>query len=93
MKTVNLIDARDGAADGHVREREAEALAVRDACLGWLPLGGLLARLADPIVRAWMKRAGTAYAGAIDIASPRSRSSSISSEPAVLANKRNKRNK
>ncbi|WP_428681133.1 hypothetical protein [Reyranella sp.] len=42
-------------------------MAVRDACLGWLPLGGLLARLADPIVRAWMKRAGTAYAAEIDI--------------------------
>lgn len=66
MKAVTLIDARDGAADGHVREREAEALAVRDACLGWLPLGGLLARIADPFVRAWMKRAGTAYAAEID---------------------------
>jgi len=66
MKTVNLIDARDGAADGHVREREAEALAVRDACLGWLPLGGVLARIADPIVRAWMMRAGTVYAVEID---------------------------
>ena len=67
MKPVNLIDALDGAADGHVRQREAAALAVRDACLGWLPLGGLLARLADPIVRAWMKRAGTAYAAEIEI--------------------------
>ena len=66
MKSVVFIDAVDGAADSHLRQREAEALAVRDACLGWLPLGGVLARLADPIVRAWMKRAGTAYAAEID---------------------------
>jgi hypothetical protein len=66
MKAVSLIDVRDGAPDGHLRQRESEALAVRDACLGWLPLGGLLARIADPIVRAWMQRAGTVYAAEID---------------------------
>jgi hypothetical protein len=36
--------------------RPGPALAVRDACLGWLPLGGLLARLGDPVVRRWMRR-------------------------------------
>lgn len=61
-----LVDVRDAASDAHLRQRESEALAVRDACLVWLPLGGLLARLADPIVRGWMKRAGTAYAAEID---------------------------
>jgi len=66
MKSITLVDVRDGAPEGHLRQREAEARAVRDACLGWLPLGGLLARLADPIVRASMKRAGTAYAAEID---------------------------
>ncbi|WP_422015174.1 hypothetical protein [Reyranella sp.] len=64
---MKLIDVADGAASGHVRRREAEALAVRDACLGWLPFGGVLARLADPIVRAWMRRAGTPYAAEIDV--------------------------
>ena len=66
MKSIVLIDVRDGAPDGHLRQRESEALAVRDARLGWLPLGGLLARIADPIVRAWMNRAGTVYAAEID---------------------------
>ena len=66
MKSIMLVDVRDAASDAHLGQRESEALAVRDACLGWLPLGGLLARLADPIVRAWMKRAGTAYAAEID---------------------------
>lgn len=42
------------------------ALAVRQACLGWLPLGGLLARLADPLVRHWMRRSGTPYLEEID---------------------------
>jgi hypothetical protein len=66
MEFVPLIDGLEGAAADSVRGREANALAVREACLGWLPLGGLLARLADPIVRGWMKRAGTAYADEID---------------------------
>lgn len=66
MKPITLVDVRDGAPDAHLRHRESEALEVRDACLGWLPLGGLLARIADPIVRAWMKRAGTLYATEID---------------------------
>ncbi|HYD06429.1 MAG TPA: hypothetical protein VEC60_11930, partial [Reyranella sp.] len=44
--------------------RVEQALAVRDACLGWLPFGGLLARLGDPVVKRWMRR--TPYAGEID---------------------------
>lgn len=45
--------------------RPGPALAVRDACLGWLPFGGLLARLGDPIVRRWMRRSSP-YAGEIE---------------------------
>ena len=45
--------------------RPGPALAVRDTCLGWLPFGGLLARLGDPIVRRWMQRISP-YAGEID---------------------------
>src|SRR6185312_732644 len=40
--------------------RPGPALAVRDACIGWLPFGGLLARLGDPVVRRWMRRTGLA---------------------------------
>ena len=46
--------------------RPEPALAVRDACLGWLPFGSLLARLGDPIVRRWMQRTGSPYVGDID---------------------------
>jgi hypothetical protein len=45
--------------------RPGPALAVRDACLGWLPGGGLLARLGDPVVRRWMRRASS-YATEIE---------------------------
>jgi len=46
--------------------RPGPARAVRDACIGWLPLGGLLARLGDPIVRRWMRRTGSPYADEIE---------------------------
>lgn len=62
VSVVPLIDPSGMAA---VTSRE-RALAVREACLGWLPLGGLLARLADPVVRRWMRRSGTPYLGEID---------------------------
>jgi hypothetical protein len=41
------------------------ALAVRDACLGWLPFGNALARLGDPVVERWMRRVSP-YASEID---------------------------
>jgi hypothetical protein len=41
------------------------ALAVRDACLGWLPFGNALARLGDPVVKRWMRRVSP-YAAEID---------------------------
>jgi hypothetical protein len=58
LKPIPFVEA--GAPD---RQR---ALAVRDACLGWLPCGGLLARLGDPIVKRWMRRAGSPYVDEIE---------------------------
>lgn len=46
--------------------RPGPALAVRDACIGWLPCGGLLARLGDPVVKHWMRRTGSPYADEIE---------------------------
>ena len=54
LKPVPLLEAGDLSID--------RALAVRDACLGWLPFGHFLARIGDPIVRRWMQRC-TPYAG------------------------------
>lgn len=58
---VPFVDVGERAAAAHAERRIAQALAVRDACLGWLPLGGLLAWIGDPLVRAWMKRSGSPY--------------------------------
>jgi len=59
MKPVPLIDLREEGIPAHAERRKAEALALRDACLGWLPLGGFLAWLADPLARGWLKRSGS----------------------------------
>ena len=58
LQPVPLVQAGD--------LRRHQALAVREACLGWLPFGGVLARLGDPIVRRWMTRTANPYAGEID---------------------------
>ncbi|HTR87256.1 MAG TPA: hypothetical protein VMI56_22430 [Reyranella sp.] len=58
-EAVPLSDARDGLC----RER---ALAVREACLGWLPCGDLLARLGDPVVRWWLRRTNSPYVAEIE---------------------------
>ncbi len=39
---------------------------MRAACLGWLPCGGLLAHLGDPVVRWWMRRVGSPYVHEIE---------------------------
>jgi hypothetical protein len=62
---IPVIDGRSEALAPAGRRRE-QALAVLAACLGWLPLGGLLARLADPLVRRWMRRSGSPYVDEID---------------------------
>ncbi len=64
---VSAVPFVDASVVASVTNRE-RALAVREACLGWLPLGGLLARLADPLVRRWMRRSGTPYFDEIDTA-------------------------
>lgn len=59
LPPVPAIDVREGGAAAHARQRLAQAMALRAACLGWLPLGGLLAAVADPPARWWLRRSGT----------------------------------
>src|SRR5512139_930098 len=66
MKPVPIVDVREDGAPGHARQRRAEALALRAACLGWLPWGGLLARLADPPARWWLRRSGSPLVDELD---------------------------
>ncbi|MBY0322248.1 MAG: hypothetical protein K2X72_26240 [Reyranella sp.] len=47
---------REGGPPAHPERRREKALALRAACLGWLPLGGFLAWLADPLARWWLRR-------------------------------------
>lgn len=61
LAPVPLFDARDGGPAAHARARVAQTLAVRDACLGWVPAGGALARIGDPLVRRWMRRSASPY--------------------------------
>ena len=61
LAAVPLFDARDGGPASHARARADQTLAVRDACLGWLPAGGMLAHAGDPLVRRWMRRSASPY--------------------------------
>jgi hypothetical protein len=60
LRAVPLVDLRGGGPAGYARQWPARVEAVRTACLGWLPAGRLMARVADPLVRRWMRRSGSA---------------------------------
>jgi hypothetical protein len=66
METIPIVDLREGGPPAHARQRREQALALRAACLGWLPFGGLLAWLADPLARWWLCRSGSPLVGEID---------------------------
>ncbi len=66
MGAVPIVDLREGGPPAHAGQRREQALALRAACLGWLPCGGLLARLADPLARWWLHRSGSPLVGEID---------------------------
>ena len=66
MDAVPIVDLREGGPPAHAQQRREQALALRAACLGWLPCGGLLARLADPLARWWLRRSASPLIGEID---------------------------
>jgi hypothetical protein len=65
MENVPQIDLRGEGLPAHAERRREQALALRDACLGWLPLGGLIAWLADPFARWWLCRSQSPFLGEI----------------------------
>jgi hypothetical protein len=67
LPPVPLVDLRGGGPAGYACQWPARVEAVRGACLGWLPAGRLMARVADPLVRRWMRRSGSAYVGDIEV--------------------------
>lgn len=66
MEAVPIIDVREGGPPAHARQRRDQALALRAACLGWLPCGGALAWLADPLARWWLRRSTSPLIGEIE---------------------------
>ncbi len=66
LQAIPVIDVRDGGPVAHALHRTAQAQAVRDASLGWLPAGRLLAGVGDPVARWWLRRSGSPYVGDID---------------------------
>lgn len=65
LAAVPFFDARDGGPVEHARARAVQTLAVRDACLSWIPAGGAVAWFVDPVVRCWMKRSASPYVAEI----------------------------
>ncbi len=61
MEAVPIVDMREGGPVAHAGQRREQALALRTACLGWLPGGEVLARLADPFARWWLRRSGSPF--------------------------------
>lgn len=66
METVPIVDLRESGPPAHAGQRREQALALRSACLGWLPCGGLLAWLADPLARWWLRRSASPLVGEIE---------------------------
>jgi hypothetical protein len=66
MEAVPIVDLREGGPPAHAAQRREQALALRAACLGWLPCGGLLAWLADPLARWWLRRSGSPLVAEIE---------------------------
>jgi hypothetical protein len=59
VEPVPTVDVREGGPTAHARQRLPQAQALRDACLGWLTGGRVLAWLADPVARWWLVRSGS----------------------------------
>lgn len=59
LPNVPVFDLRRGGMSRHVVERRAQVLALREACIDWLPAGALVARLGDPLARNWLGRTGS----------------------------------
>jgi hypothetical protein len=62
LPTIPVIDVRDGGTLRHAREGDARARGLRDACIGWFPIGTqALVPLLDAVARRWLMRSQSPY--------------------------------
>ena len=62
LPDIPVVDIRDGGTLRHAREASARALGLRNACIGWFPLGAsLFVPLLDNMARRWLMRSQSPY--------------------------------
>jgi hypothetical protein len=62
LPDIPVVDIRDGGTLRHAREARARALGLRNACIGWFPLGAsLFVPLLDNMARRWLMRSQSPY--------------------------------
>jgi hypothetical protein len=65
LQPIPVIDVRTGGPVRHARLSAAGALALRNDCVAWLPLGSLVPLL-DGLTRRWLKRSQSPYVAEIE---------------------------
>lgn len=62
LPTIPVIDVRDGGTLRHAREGHERARGLRDACIGWFPIGARsLVPILDNVARRWLMRSQSPY--------------------------------
>lgn len=66
LPSIPVIDAREGGTLFHARASGRQALMLRDACVGWLPVAARpLLPLLDGVARRWLTRSKSPYVGEV----------------------------
>ncbi len=67
LRTLAVVDVRDGGPVRHARERSGCARALRDDCLAWFPaLAAPLIPALDEVARRWLARSCSPFVGEIE---------------------------
>ncbi len=67
LRTLAVVDVRDGGPVRHARERSGCARALRDDCLAWFPaLAAPFIPALDEVARRWLARSCSPFVGEIE---------------------------
>jgi len=67
LRSIAIVDVRDGGVVRHARESAARARALRDECLAWFPAAARpFVPLADRLARRWLTRSCSPYVGEVE---------------------------